>query len=409
MSSKTNRKYNTFAFWFVFSFVLNGYASGVPGVSLGSLSFFLIIVFSLFSGSKIKQNANIYIVVTLLLLLSVLGYISVGLYANPLISILKLVVWALMINQVCPSLFRSGEVTKWMTRFSIAAVIYLALQLVVKYILGGYLPNIFNIGILKPYEMDYADYERLSESFIYRPASFFSESSFCGNFLLAALLLNLESSKHIVDRIKVLVFLSAGIIMSSSTSAIILLFIAWFVYFKKLRGSTKMISVLIIAAVIFWIFLNPINISEGSNLAYSLDKLNNLDSSARLGRSFGYLALVDPNVLFIGVGIGNDLEYLKSLVHMDVLYINSLTSLVVAVGVIGTLIMFVFVLWLLFKSVSKRSRIAVCLVIFYIIKAFSSGMMFSPYGILYLMMVYAYSVYDEQCVENNNNDVILKA
>jgi hypothetical protein len=81
----------------------------------------------------------------------------------------------------------------------------------------------------------------------------------------------------------------------------------------------------------------------------------------------------------------------------DHIYLNSVTNLLFSVGYTGTFIMCLFILYLFVLSIVKRSRLSFCLLLFYFVKAFGSGILFSTYGILFLMIVYADIVYGSYC------------
>ncbi len=394
----TRNKYDVFAFGFAFSFILNGYASGIPGISLGSLLFLVMIILSLVIGShNYRRNYAVYILVFSFIIISLFDYGIIGLYGNPIMGLLKIIIWGIMINEVCPTFFRFSPIIRWMNIFSIILVAYLFLQLLSYYLLGTYLPNIFNWGPLKPYDTGYADYERLSQSFIYRPASLLSESSFCGNFLLATLVLNLEFTKAIREKLFLKLILSLGIVLCSSTSALVLLLLAWGVYFNKFQSGWRVFLFIGLILIGVWLINNPIEFASNTSFGYSIDKFNNLESSSRFGRSYDYLDIIDRGYALTGVGIGTETSYLLSITPDDHVYLNSITSLLLSVGYIGAAAMSIFLCYLFYLSIKKKSRFSFCLLLFYVIKAFGSGILFSTYGILFLMLVFADIVYGEYC------------
>lgn len=393
-----------FAFWFVFSFVLNGYASGIPGVSLGSLLFVLFIILSFLSPHKYKCNNSIYLLLVGFFFISILDYVTVGLYGNPIIGVLKLAIWGLMINRVTPIYLRFESLKKWFNIFSIILIGYLIVQIVGFYVLGVYFPNIFSFGPLQPYDEGYADYSLLSESIILRPASLLSESSFLGNFLLISLLVNLDSANELKGKTLFFpLFLSLGVILTTSTSAMILLVIVWFVYFGKLNKYIK--AGILVVSVVFSIQiiktgLDLININDDSSLGYSIEKFNHLDASTRFGKSYDYLAYLNGGNRVLGVGVGNETSFIAS--HFSTnndedIYLNSVTGLLFSVGILGTFLFALFIFYLFILSIKRKSRLSFCIILFYVIKAFSSGILFSTYGILFLMVVYADIVYGKYC------------
>ncbi len=393
-----------FAFWFVFSFVLNGYASGIPGVSLGSLLFVFFIILSFLSPHKYKCKSSIYLLLVGFLFISILDYVTVGLYGNPIIGILKLAIWGLMINRVTPSYIRFDSLQKWFNILSIVLISYLAVQIVGFYVLGIYFPNIFTFGPLQPYDEGYADYSLLSESIILRPASLLSESSFLGNFLLVSLLINLDSTKELKGKSLLFpLFLSLGVIMTTSTSAMVLLVLVWLVYFGKLNKYIK--AGILVVSVVFSIQIiktgiELINIKDESSLGYSIEKFNHLDTSTRFGKSYDYLVYLKGSNRVLGVGVGNETSFIASHYSSNSdedIYLNSVTGLLFSVGILGTFLFTLFIVYLFLLSIKRKSRLSLCIILIYVIKAFSSGILFSTYGILFLMIVYADIVYGKHC------------
>ena len=400
----SGRKKNIFAFWFVFSLILNGYATGIPGVSVGSFVFILIVLNAVMNTLKERKLRIETKPLVFGIVLSVTSFFGMAFlqFSDPtiklgmgsqMIGLAKFWLWVLMASLVAFRLYDKECFTKWMVIFAVILTAYLIVQCAAFYSARIYLPNIFHIGPLKPYADGYADYENLGSSSILRPGSLLSESSFYGNFILCTTALYLDKCKEALYGKKLLfiLFVSVGIILSGSTSAIIMEGIIFLMYFRRINASVKRQAVLIAvlvgaAAMIMW-FNGLADSSVGNSLRYSFDKFSYLDKSTRFGKSYGYLELIPQSVLYFGAGIGNDFSLIKGITGKDSVYFNSLTALIIQSGLLGLLCFIVYV-WTVYKE-SKRlgSTTSIVLLLVYVIKGCASGIYFATYGILFTVII----------------------
>jgi hypothetical protein len=399
------------SFFFIFSFILNGYASGISGVSLGALVMVLYMFLALFllSASKIKVSGSAliqlkaYLVMFFLLfLISAMGLVDKSSeftsWGSVLVASSKVVILLIIASLTTFLYFDYKQLRKWIKRFAILLTLYILLQSIFFYIFSIYLPNIFNFWILTPYADGYADYDALGYGVIVRPASFLSESSFYGNFALCALMVSLFGQVgSIIFRREFYyrLFLTFGIILSTSTSAIVLAASVWIFYL--LLSKTK-ITLIIILLFAFILVATGVSINLNADIGFlstitnSIDKLSlsSMESSARVGRGFGVLNQFETHELLIGAGIGNHAYFLESLGMDNDVYLNSATKMVLHLGYIGTLIFITFFLFFIFY---RSTRLSALIIFIYLLKGFSSGMWFGMYGILYLVLASAHVNY----------------
>lgn len=411
----TAEKKDKFAFWFVFSLILNGYATGVPGVSMGSAVLIIMIIISIINDNIYGEGMKITPVMKFgffLTISSFLGNIIVVLFYSELstafstkaIGLMKFWTWVIFSSIVAKRYYDQKYITKWMVRFSIVLTVYLFIQCLFYYGAHIYLPNIIKFGPIKPYVEGYADYERLGQSSILRPAALLSESSFYGNIIICTTLLFLE--KNVTNlhgsKLAFVVFLTCGIIFSGSTSAIIFQSIILVIYFRRINNKAKTQMVffgLILFIVIGLLFFDKISNSFlGESLEYSFGKFEYLDKSTRFGKSYNYLNLLPDKFKIFGVGIGSDNYVIQKLSGNDIVYLNSATSLLAQTGYVGFIMFTILVLKLILDALTKKSMIAICLIIVYFAKGFASGIYFSTYGILFMFIIVGQLYY---CKENN--------
>lgn len=395
---------NRFAFWFVFSLVLNGYASGVPGVSLGSAVYIIIIIESFLKGMGKRWIAGDSVILSFgamitfssfigMMLLSMLqNSISLSLFSH-IIGLGKFWIWVLMSSVVVREYYDQNSFTNWMTKFAIILTVYLLLQCIAFYGAQIYLPNIMKFGPLQPYADGYADYESLSTGAVLRPGSFLSESSFYGNFIMCTTVLYLE--KYIKElhgkRLYFIIFVSIGIILSGSTSAIILQGLILFLYYRRVNANLRLQLLFLMAfagivIAIMW-FSGLRDSFIGYSLEYAFEKFNYLDRSTRFGKSYGYLSLIPKNVLYIGAGIGNDFSFLRSVTGRESIYLNSVTSLIVQSGIVGCIFFMILMGNLFRQSIRYHNLASTALLCVYLIKGAASGIYFSTYGIFFIAII----------------------
>lgn len=398
-------KKEIFAFWFSISLVLNGYASGVSGFSLGSIVFIIMFIFSLRKIS-FSKNKYYYLPIILCFILVTVSFIGIVFNSNiiPVSNTLvfgigKIFIWAFMISEVVPIYFDFDSILNSLIKLSYVLTFYLFTQTIAFYSFSIYLPNIFNFGFIHPYADEYADYAKLSASVILRPGSLLSESSFYGNFMLCVLVMFLEKNIKRLSRKNIFIacFISLGIVVSTSTSAIIFLGFIWIVYTRKLKRKTRWLIVIFIVIIIGILFISGIfailadkNDGLGNAIKYAFAKFQYLGSSSRFGKSYNYISYLNCIEKYFGTGVGNELNYLRSISSSTSIYVNSITSIIIQSGYIGLASFIVFVLTIYIQIFRQKNTLAFTLLTIYTIKGFASNIYFSTYGILFCIIIFGY-------------------
>lgn len=397
-SAQRNRSLNTFALWFALSFIFNGYASGIPGISLGSLIFIIMILITLVKCPALKNPSNVVLFTVSLILCSYIGMAanaadSIDIRGH-LIFTAKLLLWMLMVSSVAWYYYQFDSIYKYIRIIGYVLIVYLVVQNIAFYILHIYLPNIFDLYILRPYAEDYAS-EALGMGRIIRPASLLSESSFLGSYLMCMLAMLFEQgSRSGKISLNEAMIVSFAIFLSSSTSAQLLLILIWLLNWNTLKGSKKslIIIVFMFLMLLFLIAVNLVPMLMANEFTYStqysFDKLGRLEKMARFGKSYNYLEYLEPGEQLLGVGLGNDNRYLLARTGEDEIYLNSVTSMIVSSGYIGLLLFIGFILVLLYKAFKCKNRLAITLLLIYFIKGFAGGMYFSTYGVMYMFIIF---------------------
>lgn len=395
---------NIFSFWFVFSFILNGYATGIPGVSLGSAVLVILFIITVFQSVRkgiLSIERPIISFALIITLTSLFGTMIFNIVCPELIvSSSKIVlgtakfwIWVFMSAFVAVKKYDNESFTKWMVFFATVMTIYLIFQCIFYYGPHIYLPNIFRFGPLRPYAEGYANYDKLGNAGLLRPAGLLSESSYYGNFVLCTTVLYLEKNIKQMSKKKILyvVFLCMGIILSGSTSAIIFQGIVLILYLRKAKSSLKvqmLIIIPIVAILICVLWVNFFNESFiGHTLEYAFNKFGYLDKSTRFGKSYNYLHLLPKNLFFLGTGIGSDQPLISMITRETSVYLNSITSLIIQTGIIGCVLFLFLMLFYIKEAFRFRNTLVFSLIATYFVKGFASGIFFSTYGILFMFII----------------------
>jgi len=392
---------NQVSFWLCISLILNGYASGVPGVSLGSVCFIIFVILALMA-NKWRFNNIVALTTTSIIAFAFISLIDFCFvpYETPiqlfLLAYSKILIWWAFICFVSQTYYDFELLTKWVVRIGVVLNVYLIIQNVAFYGLGIYLPNIFSFGPLVPYDEGYANYAVLGASQIIRPASLLSESSFLGNYLMLALALILKrirTSQHKNDA-KLCLFFTLGIFLTSSTSAIFLTVVIWLFLGYNLIRRYKFVTILLSLFVSLYLFTHNVSLDDFNNSSATgqavfrtFDKLNYIDSNVRFGASYRMLDYLSPEQKALGVGLGNEQNFIQPYINSDYMYLNSITQFIINVGYTGLFFLIILFSYMVFLSLKYRDRVALSLILIYIIKVFGSGFLFNTYGTLYMFVI----------------------
>lgn len=390
------------SFLFAFSFILNGYASGLPGLSLGSVVFIILVIYSIIHARNYRIMSASIVLFCIFILFSLLDYaVAPNSLDTPsiLIGVGKYLIWAFMISYGSSVIFYREELMKWMIRLSIVLLLYLIIQSISFYFFSRYLPNIFEIGPLHAYDKGYAD-SRLGEGFIIRPASFLSESSFLGAYFICTLVMVLveNQKKYSKKLFKLALLFTFAILLTTSTSAIIMIPLIWLFLGSSSYKNNKKLSWMVLVGLI-WLFITVVSVfsslKDSDNallysLFYSFDKFEHLEDSTRFGNSYAFLHYIPDYLKLIGVGIGNEVPFLKPLVFSEHYYMNSTTMMLMQVGWVGLSAFVLFLLYLVKQSYKYKAIGVPILTLIYFILGFGSGIWLGTYGILFMFIACGY-------------------
>ena len=319
----------------------------------------------------------------------------------------KVYLWGISICIVNYIFFDLKNLRKWFVIIGGISTLFLFIQFLMWLIGGSEINGIISLGLLQPYHIDYSIGSGSFYTSFYRPSSFFSEPAFYANFILSAIVLVLVNSNGINKKqyIFIISFFSLGILVSSSTAGIVLLFILFCLYYKNyiLKNLYSfLIGLLVFISILGVVYFNLESFDESTYLGKSIVTINRkfevMDHSRRFGRSYDALDYLKEEQKIFGVGMGNEINILPP--NSDS-YMNTVTMMIFSVGVVGLGVFMIFITGLL---LSAKNYVILFLFISYLAKCVNGSIGFSLYGILFLGLAIFLNCYYSK--ENNYNKFI---
>ena len=385
-----------FTYLFPIILILNGYASGIPGVSLGGLLMVLFDIFAFLVFTKRRSGLDsfsccIFALVFLFVLLSLFSYIVYGIYdyTQVIKNLLKIFTWLLGVTFAYKTLFDFDLFKPYFRKFCVICTAYLFIQMLAWNTSRVYLPNLFDFGAIRPLYEQYsaeAYISYLSSIGFGRFSSFFAEPSYYGIIMVMDLILIffVDVNKNKMDRktfFEVL-YIICGVWVSTSTAAILFSIFIIIAYIIRGRISDKLLFLMIGACVFCYVLFASTN---SSLLDFFFNKVTTMKDSGRVGGSFVQLSYLSPIQKLFGVGLGNSFIVAKEE------YMNQITDMIISFGIVGLTAFFLLFIKLLF---SRMSYALFVLIMIYIAAMFQGGYVFNVYGILIMCIALSLRDYD---------------
>lgn len=298
------------------------YYSGLPGFTVcdvGLVFFTLISLFVLNHSVEYSFNVTIMMVgVVVIIVVSMISIITQSFFnfAEPpirdiFIRIIRYAFYVFVALFVCKKLLNIHMLVKSVVDIALIATAFLIVQVAMYRIFGVYIKG--TVSFIPLYVDGYNAADRMVFGDMFRATSFFLEPAHYSRYAAIALSIILFKNKTVKNKDIVRgVFISAGIILSTSSQGYILLALIWFVFiFIKLQhiqsafAMCLAIVVICLSPILLYIVLKIPVVSL--TLKRSLDGLStgqNAATEARLGGIKYFLNL--PAVYkIIGMGFGN--------------------------------------------------------------------------------------------------------
>jgi len=372
--------------------ILEIYASPVAKISWAGVSLFVmttlggIHLLSLKRSERPAVRSAPLVFVVLLFAISALASIIPNEVVLDLpASVMRMALLSLWAVAACvagAALCRPLQIARWVQRIAFVATIFVMVQWVAWHVLGFFIPSVLDTEFLSPISNGYADIGALEtyyRTFYFRPASFFAEPQYFSDYACLALILTLFGPA-IRRRYAFALFLSVGIVVSTSTTGLILgsLIWVWFLFRPPggLRAKSSAGGLLLLALPLL-----ALAYAGGllrNFLKIDFTKLATVQSSGRVGGSFDLLGQLHGTQQLFGVGIGNE----RSIIGNDKFYYNSVTAIGLGAGIIGLLAALGLIVHLLSQSHGATRLMLTA----YALLSMSGSMLYSNESVLWLWL-----------------------
>ena len=374
--------------------ILEIYESPVEKISWGGIS---LMVLSLLGGTILisKRKANTptvrtspLVFVLVLLAITALGAIVQTEVLFDFSSIMNrfamLFLWAVAVAIAGAALCEPLRIARWVQSVAVIGTVFLLVQWAAWHATDVLIPSVLNNGFIKPSSEGYADVAYLEsyyQAFYFRPASFFAEPQYFADYASLALILTLFG-RQIRFRTAIAVFLSIGLIVSTSTTGLILGTLIWACFLFRSTGrshANKPASNplrLVLPLLVPLLLLAYAGGLLRNFLKIDSSKLDNVLASGRVGGSFDLLGYLQRSEVLLGVGIGNE----DWLVGSDHSYYNSVTAIGLGAGIMGLVAVLGLLVHLLFQSTGPSRLVLVA----YALLSMSGSMLYSDRSVLWL-------------------------
>jgi hypothetical protein len=320
------------------------YKSFIPGISIGELFILLILPFIRLdlNNTKIIPNRIIsnpffwyvfYLIIGTLITITTQVNISYFEVITRLIRYLFYIFCAVVVSN---GFFDLKYCIRWYRRIAIFATLYLMLQVFLFYSTGYLLRGTISWLSVTNELYNFEGQKSLLLDF-YRPHSIFMEPGYYAIFTLPFLVYNLFKKPN--SNIKMSIFLTIGLVLSTSGQALILSAVTWFVWIiKSVLNKGNKIKIKALLVIFLLVMITPF-ILQNENIQRSIDRLWGSPTASANSRVFeGFIDYNNLPLLYktIGIGYGNDVSDFSSG------YMNSLAYVLVHLGIIG----FILILWI---------------------------------------------------------------
>lgn len=231
-----------------------------------------------------------------------------------------------------------------------------------------------------------------------KPNGFLCEPAHCAQCFFVSLILLLNGHKVENRDIKIALFISLGMILTMSTSAILYLIVSWSVWFFR-EGKRNIIKIILLSILLIFIVIFALKKGELDNFLIVLQRFTNTisgkaitnSSQLRMIKGFTVFLALPLTLQIFGIGFGNYANAISLLNNYGINmlnneYMNTVSYILVSSGIIGFLLISFFLIIIFFNN-NELGRITIVALI---IMSFGSSIYSSPICI-WLMLIILYS------------------
>ena len=377
---KTNRAAFCFTLFLAFVPLITIYASPIPGITLGELALvFFWAVFIIERGLKVSVDSctdKMLLFTGYIIIFFFATSIVYGFYPNALIRMVRFSFYYITGCFLVIKWVDYDLLTRWVVRIGKIATCFILLQYISYHAFGQILDG--KLPFLPLYYNEYStmDYEAIYTK-MFRPTSFFLEPAHYAQFTLLALVLVLWKEKNIWWAL----FLSAGLLYSTSAQGIIIAAVIWVIYFfhkvSHFRFTAKQMLIGIGACalgigLVSWIVQNEVFQSVVERLSEE-GEVSAL--YARMGVLEVIIETMTPFSMLFGHGFGNVIEGDWTTPGLGYVLYGS--------GFVGLILLLLY----LFYAWNRGGMVAKSTVVIFLLMFVQSGVFMHIQMILYMALM----------------------
>ncbi|WP_404330370.1 hypothetical protein [Mesobacillus maritimus] len=385
--------------------IISIYSSGIPGVNLGEILLIAFLAYSVLLNRRVVFNPKHFnsiilfgwfIVMTTLIAM----FFDSSQIADVFVRTVRFTFYLLIIYYLSKKYFSIDYTSKIIKNVSILATIYILIQNIsynyFGIILKGFLPF---IPVYTSHYETY-DYASIYNMLFYRPTSFFLEPAHYSQYALIGLVVLLYKEKFNMKNIISSIFLTTGILISTSGQGLILAAFLWVLYAVYILFSNTLSKQKRLFGMIFPILLLVILpfILQSDVVQNNISRiLASGTGTAFAARAEGYFAFgLKDNIftLFFGAGFGNTPEGI---------WYSSLAYLLYCTGIIG-LVFFVGIL-LMFYINAKNLYTKMLIILCFGLSA--SAEIIHSFWVVLILSLICYSNHNVKIKVRDNNSIQL--
>lgn len=393
---------NVFSALIAFIPIFSIYASPIAGLTIGDFLCAFLLIFAVLKGKTklyvLKRHGFSLIFV---LYVVVIGIFSVLVYPETRFDVVTRSVrfsFYIVATAIISSndLFSYNVASKWCIWISAAGSVFALFQFIM-YRCFGIAVNGF-ASFLPVYHTEYTQIDYASKyAVLFRPTSFFLEPAAFSQYAIVGLALALFSGRKRVNNLFFSILISIGILLSRSSQGVVLMVVLWiFFYIQMLKNNRKL---LLILPLLVLLILAMISVPS---LNWTLKRLLNSGNKAgAVYQRMGAISVIKdiPMIqLIFGCGLGT---------VPDSAGLSSLVYIIWGTGLIGIILMMVFMLRNLFDML--KESISRFLIGFIFLITFSYSMI--PHSYIYVFYIYFFLAFaptsNDKAKQNNHRNRIM--
>lgn len=352
-----------------------------------------------------REYSLIYLFVCYSLLVTmIMSVLLNGNMSDPIVRMLRDFFYYFVIFYLGFHFFDMKSFKKILVRFCVLLSAFVIVQVLVYTFIGYFIPGFLmnaplNDGGYTGAQL-YSNYIRYASIAGYlKPNGFLCEPAHCAQCFFVTILVLLFGNYREKNDIKIAIFISIGMVLTMSTSAMLYFMFSWGMWCFK-ESKRNFIKILVIVCCCFAIGVLALKNGKLDSVLVVIQRFtqtlsgDNITNSSQLRMMKGFITFSALPLLLkiFGIGFGNysaAIPFFSSSAEINMMdneYMNTVSYILMSAGIIGFVIMILFFIRLFRKSYGLGKIMIIALVIM----SFGSSVYSSPIWI-WMMLIILYS------------------